>query len=239
MDKDLQNIIENFDLDGTLLVEGKRNVIKNFSYKNTLVTVKSFKIPLLINGIIYRYFRDSKAKRSYVYAKKLESCHIGTPKPIAFYENKSWLRLKESYYICEYLKADYVFNQLFNVDIPDLENILQQFAHFCFKLHDNGIEFLDHSPGNTLIKKVGETQYDFFLIDLNRMKFHKEMDFDTRMKNMSRLTPNEYMIKVISYEYAKLYHKSEEEVFNLMWKYTSQFYQGVDKKRAFKEKFKL
>jgi len=239
MDKDLHYIIDNFNLDGTLLVEGKRNTIKNFPYKNTVVTVKSFKIPLLINGIIYRFFRDSKAKRSYEYAKKLESCHIGTPKPIAFYENKTWLRLKDSYYICEFLKVDYVFNQLFNVDIPDLENILQQFARFCFKLHDNGIEFLDHSPGNTLIKKVGENHYDFYLIDLNRMKFHKEMDFDTRMMNMSRLTPNEYMIKVISYEYAKLYHKSEEEVFNLMWKYTSQFYQRADKKRAFKEKYKL
>ncbi|RXR19078.1 Kdo domain containing protein [Flavobacterium amnicola] len=239
MDKDLHYIIENFNQDGTLLVEGKRNIIKNFPYKNTVVTVKSFKIPLLLNGIIYRFFRESKAKRSYDYAKKLESCNIGTPKPIAFYENKTWLRLKDSYYICEFLEVDYVFNQLFNVDIPDLENILQQFARFCFKLHDNGIEFLDHSPGNTLIKKVGENQYDFYLIDLNRMKFHNAMDFDTRMKNMSRLTPNEYMIKVISYEYAKLYHKSEEEVFNLMWKYTSQFYHRADKKRAFKEKYKL
>lgn len=239
MDTDLQHIITNFSMEGTLLVEGKRNTIKNFPYKDIVVTVKSFKVPLFINGIIYRFFRTSKAKRSYEYAKKLESCHIGTPKPIAFYENTSWFRLKDSYYICEYLKADYVFNQLFNVDIPDLESILQQFAHFCFQLHENGIEFLDHSPGNTLIKKVGDSKYDFYLIDLNRMRFHTDMPLDIRMKNMCRLTPNEYMIKVISYEYAKLYGKKEEEVFTLMWKYTSEFYQRVTKKRMLKQKFKL
>lgn len=239
MDQELQHILAVFPNEGTILAEGKRNTIKNFSYQDKIVTVKSFKVPLWINGIIYRFFRPSKAKRSYEYAKKLEACHIGTPKPIAYFENKSWLRLKDSYYICEYLQADYVFNQLFNVDIPNLESILQQFAHFCFQLHENGIEFLDHSPGNTLIKKVNETKYDFYLIDLNRMKFHTNMSLEVRMKNMSRLTPNEYMIKVISYEYAKLYGKKEEEIFSLMWHYTSKFYQKSDQKKAFKKKFTI
>ena len=56
-----------------------------------------------------------------------------------------------------------------------LENeiILRQFIRFSYLLHQKGIEFLDNSPGNTLIKKNEKGVYDFYLVDLNRMKFHQ------------------------------------------------------------------
>lgn len=236
MDKALLDIINNFDTLGEDFVVGKRNKIKIIPYNNTLLNIKSFRIPGLLNGIVYRFFRKSKAQRSYTYAKILTDKGIGTPNPIAFYENKSWLRLYDSYYICEHLTPDFVFKELFDVYIEDLDNILRQFARFSFKLHENGIEFLDHSPGNTLIKKAGEKQYEFFLVDLNRMKFHTNMDFKTRMKNLSRITPSEAMIKTISSEYAKLYGKSEEEVFGLMWKYTDNFQKKSQRKKNIKSK---
>lgn len=90
---------------------------------------------------------------------------------------------------------------------------MRQFTKFSFDLHEKGIEFLDHSPGNTLIKKIESNQYEFYLVDLNRMKFHNNMDFEARMKNLRRLTPKEDMIAVISNEYAKFYNKSETEIF--------------------------
>ena len=234
MDKALLDIIDHFETLGEDFAVGKRNKIKIIPYKNIILNIKSFQVPGLIKGIIYRFFRKSKAKRSYTYAKILKDKDIGTPDPIGFYENKSWLRLYDSYYICEHLTPDYVFKDLFNVYIEDLENILKQFALFSFKLHENGIEFLDHSPGNTLIKKVGEHQYEFYLVDLNRMKFHKNMDLNTRMKNMCRTTPSEAMVKTISYEYAKLYGKKEEEIFTVMWHYNLEFH----KRKLFKKNLK-
>jgi hypothetical protein len=90
-----------------------------------------------------------------------------------------------------------------------------------------------------LVKKNEAGTFDFFLIDLNRMKFHKEMDFNLRMKNLCRLTPSEYMVQVISYEYAKLYDKPKEEVFQLMWKYTDAFFNKALKKRNFKKRLGL
>ena len=239
MDKLILNVIKNFENEGDLLVAGKRNVIKTFPYNNIILNIKSFKIPILINGIIYRYFRKSKARRSFEYATILLQKNIGTPKPIGYYENKNILRLLESYYVCEHIKVDFVFNDLFQNHHKDLDNILTQLGHFCFQLHEAGIEFKDHSPGNTLIKKNESGNYDFFLIDLNRMKFHKEMDFNLRMKNLCRLTPSEYHIKVISASYAKLYNKPEEEVFNLMWKHTHLFFEKSKKRQLLKKKFKL
>ena len=236
MDKALLDIINKFDSLGSDFVVGKRNKIKIIPYNNIILNIKSFKKPIFLNGIIYKFFRKSKAERSYNYAKILTNKGIGTPNPIAFYENKSNFRLLDSYYICEHLSPDYVFKNLFITHIEDLETILKQFTHFTFNLHENGIEFLDHSPGNTLIKKVSPDKYEFYLVDLNRMKFHKEMDFKTRMKNLNRITPSEAMIKTISFEYAKLYGKSEEETFKLMWKYTSDFQEKASKKSQFKKK---
>lgn len=239
MDKSILDLIKNFNNQGDLLVEGKRNIIKTFPYNDMVLNIKSFKVPIFVNGFIYRYFRKSKARRSFEFATKLLEKNIGTPKPIGFLENKNIFRLLDSYYVCEHLSVDYVFKDLFDVYNEDLETILKQLAHFCFKLHEAGIEFKDHSPGNTLIKKNTEGNFDFYLIDLNRMKFHKEMDFDLRMKNLCRLTPSEDMVKTISYEYAKLYQKPEEEVFNLMWKYTHAFFTKSDKRKNFKKKLKF
>lgn len=236
MDKCLLDIINNFNSLGTDFVIGKRNKIKIIPYQSLMLNIKSFKIPGLFNGIIYRFFRKSKAQRSFEYAKIIKSKGIGTPNPIAFHENKSAFRLLDSYYVCEHLKPDWVFKELFNIDIVDLENILRQFAQFSFKLHEEGIEFLDHSPGNTLVKKISEGEYKFYLVDLNRMNFHECMSFNTRMKNMARTTPSEAWVKIISSEYAKLYKKPEEEVFKLMWKYNMGFQNKVNFKRNFKRK---
>ena len=236
MDKKMLDIINNFDSLGSDFVVGKRNKIKIMPFNNILLNVKSFKIPFFFNGIIYKFFRKSKAERSYNYAKILIEKGIGTPNPIGFYEKKTAFRLLDSYYICEHLSPDYVFKDLFSTPIEDSDIILKQFAHFTFNLHEEGIEFLDHSPGNTLIKKIGLDKYAFYLVDLNRMKFHKEMDFKTRMKNLNRITPSEAMTKTISFEYAKLYGKSEEETFALMWKYTSEFQEKSIKKSELKKK---
>ena len=99
MNEELITIIRNFERSGQILFEGKRNIIKIFEYRSLTINVKSFRVPIFINGFIYKNFRKSKAKRSFENAKILISKGIGTPKPIAFYEKLNWLSLRESYYI--------------------------------------------------------------------------------------------------------------------------------------------
>lgn len=238
MDKDLELLIKNFENEGEDFIVGKRNKIKTFLFKGKTINVKSFAVPFFLKGIMYRYFRPSKAKRSFEYAKILEQKGIGTPKPIAYFENKNLLQLLDSYYVCDHLVPDLVFKDLFSREFKEEELILKQFAHFCFQLHESGIEFKDHSPGNTLIKKNASGNYDYYLVDLNRMNFHENMDFETRMKNLARITPSQEMVKVIAHEYAILYKKPQEEVFNLMWKYTSEFQKRFLRKKKIKKVFK-
>ena len=239
-DAKIQECILTFQTSGTLFGNGDRNTIKLFDLNGQSINIKSFKIPNLINKIAYRYFRKSKARRSFEYATNLLEKGIGTPQPIAYLENYNWLGLTSSFYVSEHLVTELTFRELVEIpEYPENEIILRQFTKFCFDLHEKGIEFLDHSPGNTLIKKVGDQKYTFYLVDLNRMNFHTTMDFDMRMKNLSRLTPKKEMIAIMSEEYAKFYPQSKEIVFEKMWFFTQDFQQKFAKKKRLKKRLKF
>ena len=95
------------------------------------------------------------------------------------------------------------------------EKIIKQFAKFSFNLHENGVEFEDYSPGNVLIKdKSGN--YEFYLVDLNRMKFNVKFNLNRRMKNVSRMMENEKIARIFANEYAKYYKQREEIVFRYL-----------------------
>jgi hypothetical protein len=233
-------IIAEFASTGTLFVKGRRNTIKTFPLNDITVNVKAFKKPNAINTVVYRFFRKSKARRSFEYASLLLEKSIGTPSPVGYFENYSAFGLKDSYYISEHLSPDLTFRELVEVPTwPDHENILRQFVRFCFLLHEKGVEFKDHSPGNTLIENKGGGQYSFYLVDLNRMAFHGSMGFEMRMENLKRLTPKEQMVRIMSNEYATLYDKPEEEIFNMLWGKTSEFQRKFWRKKALKKKFKF
>ena len=240
MDFKTQEIINLAKKNSTDFIVGSRNSIKLLNYNDKILSIKTFKTPVFFIGFIYRFFRTSKAKRSYLHAKNLQSKGIGTPNPIGFLENKNSFQLLDSYYICEHLEADYVFKDLFPLPIEITEPILKQFAQFCFKMHENGIEFLDHSPGNTLIKKIDDTNYEFYLVDLNRMKFHTtKMSISDRMKNICRITPGIAFVEIISKEYARIANLPEKEVFDLLNNYSTEFFGKFDNKKKLKKYLKF
>lgn len=235
--KESQNLVSNFAISGTLFGNGKRNKIKLFEVDEKTINIKSFKIPNLINKIAYRYFRKSKARRSFEYANKLLEFGFGTPQPIAFSENYDFVGLKDSYYVSEHLQADLTYRELVEIpDFPDHDTILRQFTRFSYDLHQKGVEFKDHSPGNTLIKKNANNNYNFFLVDLNRMEFHDSIPFELRMKNLCRLTPHKEMVKVMSNEYAKASGESETLIFETLWKMTADFQHRFHRKKRIKKK---
>ena len=234
----LDAIISNFDSEGTVFGNQDRNTIKLFDLEGRTINVKSFKVPNLVNQIAYRFFRKSKAQRSFEYATKLRDLGIGTPEPIAYYEYRTPLAFKNSFYISEHLDCDLTYRELTtNLNYPEHEIILRAFTRFTYTLHEHNINFLDHSPGNTLIKKV-EDGYAFYLVDLNRMEF-KPMDFKTRIKNFARLTIHRSMVEIMSDEYAKVSGEDYTKIVNLMWQLTETFQEKYHRKRRLKKKLKF
>lgn len=217
----IEQIIGGFGKSGTLFGDGKRNTIKLFEIDGKTVNVKSFQVPNLVNRIVYNFFRRSKAERSYEFANRLLSKGIGTPQPVGYFENFSGFLLCDSYYISEHLQCDLTYRELITQpDYPEHDIILRQFVRFSYNLHENGIEFLDHTPGNTLIRKIANGEYEFFLVDLNRMQFHESMSLKQRIDNLSKLTSKREMVEVMSDEYAKLHGTSYDEILKLMLQQT-------------------
>lgn len=234
----LKDSIENFDVKGKPFGNQDRNSLKLFQIKDLTVNVKSFKVPNIINQIAYRFFRKSKAQRSFEYANKLVEFHIGTPQPIAYYEFTTSFLFKKSYYISEHLDYDLTYRELTtDLNYPNHENILRAFTRFTYRLHENGVHFLDHSPGNTLIR-LNNGECKFYLVDLNRMNFGK-LDFETRIKNFAKLTIHKPMIEVMSDEYAKCTGYDYDKVFNVMWQETQAFQERFYRKKRLKKKLKF
>ena len=234
----LTDCIINFDTKGTNFGNQKRNALKLFNLNGDTINVKSFKVPNIVNQIAYKFFRKSKAQRSYEYASKLKSLGINTPEPIAYYEFTTPSLFKKSYYVSAQLECDLTYRELTrDLNYPDHEAILRAFTRFTYKLHESEIKFLDHSPGNTLIKKVGDG-YEFYLVDLNRMEF-KPLTFEERIKNFSRLTTHKSMVKTMSDEYAKVSGENFNAIFSLMWMETEAFQEKAENKKLLKKKLKF
>ena len=237
MDKNaLATLISNFETEGELFIKGSRNTIKLFKVDGVLLNIKSFKKPGFIKKIIYKYFRESKAKRSFDFGTKLLEKGFLTPKPIGYIENFDLIGLKDSYFCCEHLENSYTIGTVFmNRSFDNRDEILRGFARFFYKMHESGIEFLDNSLGNTLII-YQNNEFKYFLVDLNRMKFDAKMSGFDRMKNLSRLTLDRGVLTTIANEYSILYNqKSEKELYEILEKLTVKFHLNLARKRQFKK----
>ncbi|WP_432411368.1 lipopolysaccharide kinase InaA family protein [Rasiella sp. SM2506] len=235
IEPELLQAVTDFETKGDYVTKGERNVIKKFDIEGVFYSIKKFKTPNAAQSLVYQYLRKSKAKRSFLYAEILTARGIHTPLPVGYVEHFSG-GLKESYYICEHIEYDFDFRVLnHNPQWPNRAEILRQMAAFTFDLHEKEINFLDHSPGNTLILDRGDGTYDFYLIDLNRMRF-ETMSFEKRMHNFRRLWLSKTMINIMAKEYAKRYNKPEAETHALMTKYSRAFQKKVNSKKLRKRR---
>jgi len=235
----IRNCIKQFDSNGRNFDIRNRNSLKLFEVDQQIINIKSFKKPNIINSIAYRYIRPSKAQRSLEYAQKLLEKGIGTPQPIAYFEERRSFGFRKSFYVSEHLNYDLTYRELvIDPKYKDYESILEGFAAFTYSLHTHGILFLDHSPGNTLIKRKQDGSYDFYLVDLNRMKF-KILDYSSRIKNFERLSKVENHIRITANAYATLSGDSPEEVYKDMRAYVLEYQTRFKRKKRWKKKIKF
>ena len=234
---DIQAVLDIIHDRGNIEYQG-RNTVKSLNVADEKWNIKMFKIPHLINKVVYRYFRKSKAQRSFEYAQRLLEKGFNTPAPIAFAEHNTALFLLDSYYITEHLDCQLTFRTLIHdPHYPDRKNILQQFTEFTYHLQMSGIHFIDHSPGNTLIIKQKDQSYQFYLVDLNRMNFGP-LSYQTRIENFTRLSLTGEMVEIIAQKYAELCNKDYQQVYTDLLNACHTYAHNRAKSVALKKKIK-
>lgn len=186
----------------TNIIQDNRNVIKKVTLGDQQTVIKSFKPPNVLQGIIYRYLRTTKARRSYEHSATLKSQSIDTPKPLGYVEVFNRFRLCQSYFISDLLNYDFLIRDIISQPHKDQTDILEQFTQFTFNMHQKGVLHLDYSLGNIGINKENN-HYRFSLFDINRMRFG-EVSAIEGIKNFSRISSEPETITLLSSEYARL-----------------------------------
>ena len=226
----IENIEQHFQESTDVLHDG-RNEIRVVSFKGSKYVIKAFKIPNMINRFVYRYFRPSKAKRSYLYSLKLGA--ELSPAAVAYIEQFDKTLLSKSYYISKHYDYDFEIRALLYDDsFKDRTQILEEFAVFTYQLHEKGVLHRDYSPGNILIKKQGE-HFQFKIIDVNRMEF-KTLSMDDRLSNFVRLSVDDATMKIILYKYAECIQQPPEDTLKTAQAFSIEY----EKKRALKNKLR-
>jgi hypothetical protein len=230
-------LVKTFYGEGNLVMKGTRNIIKTNFLGSKKISIKFFQKPGIIKSFIYSFLRSTKAKRSFDNANYLLGHSILTPFPVAFIEERSPLGfLRESFYICHQLKYDFTIRELIHDPFfPERKEILEQFTEFTFKIHEANVNFLDHSPGNTLIVKKGNSKYDFFLVDLNRMKF-ENLSIEQRMDNFKKMWLSKGMVQIIAKKYAQLINETEDKLLSILMEKSHQFKRKTARKKYLKSR---
>lgn len=182
------------------VVQKGRNTIKTFKVNGIVLNVKSFKVPIWINRIAYKYFRKSKAERSFIYAKRLLENGVNTPDPVAFVETSEKGLFACSYYVSIHETVDGTIRDIYTQPESESRSLVKAFTAFTARLHKKGVFHKDYSPGNIMYKKTDEG-YEFYLVDLNRIEFKEIKIFDS-CKSFRRIRMDEDTIKTVANEYS-------------------------------------
>lgn len=141
-------------------------------------------------------FKPSKAVRSWSGSSDLLRRGLGAAPPVAYWEKIGDRSLKQNFYLCEYVAAEFSARELlsaFATGETSYAGITQADAYrllgdFLLRLHGRGIYFRDLSGGNILIRQDANGTPQFLLIDTGRIHaFDWPLALDQRISDLVRV----------------------------------------------------
>lgn len=203
---------ERFESLGTEIYRG-RNDVRVINFNGQVLAVKYFKKLTLANRYIYATVRKSKARRAYEHTEWLLGQGISSPENVAYINCYKFGMLHKSYYISLYSSYKPLKDML-SLPISESEEGLKAFARFTYKIHKAGVFHHDYSINNVLYSK-DDNQYDFSLIDNNRLKT-SVYSFRKGMKNLNRMAIPVEGMGIVAAEYARASGANDLEILNAM-----------------------
>lgn len=216
------------------VVIARRNVIREDVVMGTRLVIKSYRRIYLPNRIRYTFFSPSKAQRAFDYARELLSRGFKTPHPVAYIEVTRGGLIRESYFVSEFIEHQ----PLEGMDESMLsdDNLIRELAAYTFNLHRNNIYHPDYNVGNIMLKRVG-SEWDFALVDINRMKFGA-VSFRRGLKNMVTLGLPVAKLAPLVLTYTALRNEDEIVGLNCFFRFKNAELSRRKRKQRIKNFFK-
>jgi len=137
----------------------------------------------------------SKARRSWLAARRLADAGAGTPAPVAWLDRREGGRLVESHWITVHCAGLSTFrDELIALyrDRPrcdELMELLQTVADAVRAMHAAGVQHNDLGNQNILLRRDGPGRWsEVRFIDLNRAKLREPMTLRHRARDVSRIS---------------------------------------------------
>lgn len=222
-----------FDQQGQTLHSG-RNQVKLFETTNGGAwVVKRYKRPHLLQRLVYRWFRSSKAERAYRFALRLADMDIYTPVPLAYLEEKGVLLFGDSYFVAALCTDAPLYPVLVQAPRFDRE-LAARLAAFLVEMHAKGFLHGDLNLTNVLYRPLPDGHTRFSVIDTNRSCFKEHPSRACCLHNLVRLTHRRELLEFVVREYARLRGWSPEQA----WQTVEAGLQALERKEERKRKWR-
>jgi tRNA A-37 threonylcarbamoyl transferase component Bud32 len=185
------------------LQHSRTDIIKET--KNSVITTHEKDRDLFRNVCVKHYFYrglkyllkstaiKSRAVKSWIAGNGLLVRGMSTPVPLALAERKFGPFIYESFLISEWLSDvrelnDYIryINQQ-GLSSADKTSFIQCVATAIRNLHEKGVYHADLKSTNILVREEGPRRWSFHFIDLERVKFKKNLTFRERANNLAQI----------------------------------------------------
>lgn len=218
----VRQLPENFQNLGDLIYAG-RNDVRVIEVNGLLLAVKFFKRMTLVNRYVYATMRKTKAQRSFEHTGFLLENGITSPENVAYINSYKSGRLDKAFYVSVYTNYQ-PLNDLISRPISETAEAFKAFAGFTYRLHSCGIYHNDFTIFNILYSYDGR-EYDFSLIDNNRMAFGS-YSYHKGMRNLKRLSIPVEILGLIAAEYSRVARVDELKTIHILsffrWHYLSR-----------------
>ncbi len=219
--------------DATMIYDGRRNKVVKLTRQGRDINIKAFRVPNIVNRIVYGTLRGSKARRSYEHALRLRNLGFNTPEPLGYVELSNGMLFGRSYYICQQLEGFRDMRSFEGHDSRSLANLADDLGSLMARLHEAGVWMKDFSQGNLLYRPVPRGHFEFFMIDINRMEFNVN-DPAKLMLNFRAITDDEHFLVLLAKAYARHAHKPKAEIIAAAKHVRADFLKSRQRKKILK-----
>ena len=207
---------------GDVIYKG-RNEVRRIECNGKRFVVKRYKSLGIFKGVIYTFFKPTKAHKAYNNGLKLNEMGISTPESVAFCESSCNGLIKDCYYVTVENRGRSCVDV--NSESEFSDEIIAKLAAFFVKMHKKGFYHGDANLSNFLYDRSSVTgEIEISTIDTNRSRFFNgELSEKKCFKNFSRLSHDREVVSKIVRVYAHLRKWDadycEQQVFNYINKF--------------------